>query len=85
MSVRNKTIAAIKKNPFIGEDTSDDHNKVEFLLLVKYMIRTFKLVIVILNFSYFIGIGWLILCENNELFTFMYYRDIAEAETVKDY
>ena len=82
MIVRNQTIAMITKDPLVGEDTSSDHNQVEFLLLVKYMIRTVKLVVIILNFSYFGGLSWLIMCEINSNFTHFLYNQLAETEVI---
>ena len=67
----------IKKDPLLGEDTTQDHNKVETLLLVKYIIRTLKLVLIILNLSYFLGLGWLSMCDTVKYFSEIYYRDLA--------
>jgi hypothetical protein len=53
----------IKQNPIVGEDKENDHNNIEGLMLTGYLLKTLKLVIIILNFSYFLGLIWLIFCE----------------------
>ena len=77
--IKQNTLNLIKTDPFIGEDTSQDHNKVEFLLLVKYILRTIKLVLIILNFSYFIGQIWLMICDIIKDLTVYSYKKKAEA------
>lgn len=53
----------MKEDPLIGEDTITDHNDVEKLLAFKYFLKFVKLIILISNLSYFLGMGWLIICE----------------------
>jgi len=55
-------------NPKMGDDIFQDHNKVEQLLFIGYFIKTFKLVIIIFNFSYFFAIFWIIVCKGVEDF-----------------
>ena len=83
MFVRSQTTQMIKKDPLMGEDTSQDHNKVETLLLIKYIIRTMKLVLIILNLSYFLGLGWLTMCDTVRYFSFIYYGNLAAKMTNK--
>ena len=40
-----------------------DSNKIKTILIVSYMLKTVKLMIVIFNLSYTVGMVWLILCE----------------------
>jgi len=53
----------ISKDPAIGEDTISDHNNIEFLLKTGYIIKTFKLIIIILNTSYFVGILFMVISD----------------------
>ena len=45
-----------------------DNNKIETILIISYSLKTFKLVIIILNMSYIVGMSWLIICEFTEDF-----------------
>ena len=79
--LRTRSLAMIKKDPLLGEDTSQDHNQIEMLLYVKYLIRTLKLILIILNFSYFLGMFWLIISRWNEHFVYEYYYELSEYMT----
>lgn len=61
--MKRRTERRIKNNPELSEDIINDHNNIETLLYVSYTIKTFKLVIIIINISYFVGMFWLIYCE----------------------
>jgi len=65
--IKKHTISQIEKeierNPTIGEDTVTDHNNIEYLLKIGYALKIFKLVLVILNTSYFVGIIFLIIAD----------------------
>jgi len=60
---KNKLLRDIKKNPHIGEDTLSDHNKIESLLKTNYSIKILKIVIILLNMSYFVGIIFMIIAD----------------------
>ena len=53
----------ISLNDEVGEDCNNDHNKINLLLTIKYAFQTFKLVIIILMTSYYIGILFYIISE----------------------
>ena len=55
--------AAIEKDPEIGEDTLSDHNNVVILMATGHVFRIIKLILVIFNISYFVGIIFLIFAE----------------------
>ena len=40
-----------------------DNSKIVFLLMLSYFLRILKLVVIITNVSYFLGIFWYIFCE----------------------
>lgn len=64
--IRERTERKIKKDPAIGEDNIRDHNNIEEIMLTGYTLKTLKLVIIILNLSYFLGLSWLIFCQITE-------------------
>ena len=50
----------IKNDPLLAEDTISDHNNVGFLMKTGHGLKIFKLVIVIITTSYFVGILFMI-------------------------
>jgi phosphate starvation-inducible membrane PsiE len=58
-SMQNK----IRSNPKIGEDQTNDHNSIEEILLLGYFLKTMKLVIMIFNISFFVGIFFFVFCD----------------------
>ena len=48
----------------MGEDTILDHNKIEALLKTCYMLRIFKLMVIIFNMSYFVGMIFMIIADS---------------------
>ena len=55
----------IKDDPLLAEDTITDHNNVNFLINMGNGLKIFKLVVVILNITYFVGISFMIISEVN--------------------
>ena len=53
----------IENNPELAEDTNVDNNNISFLITLNSLFRILKLVIVILNISYFLGFFWFILTD----------------------
>ena len=53
----------IENNPELAEDTNADNNNISFLVTLKSLFRILKLVIIILNISYFLGFFWFILTD----------------------
>ena len=60
---RNRMEYNIAQNPLLGEDTISDHNNVEFLLKASHILKIFKLILIILNTSYFVGIVFMIISD----------------------
>ena len=59
--INNKIIdKMIKNDKEKAEDTLEDNNNISSLILFNFFMSTFKLAIIILNISYFMGIGWYI-------------------------
>lgn len=65
----------IENDPEKAEDTTSDNNNISRLIAINNILRIFKLVLIILNISYFLGFGWYILCE----LTYRWNKDYLEA------
>ena len=53
----------IAKDKVLAESIEQDNNNIHAMILIQFFTQTLKLVIIILNISYFVGIGWYILCD----------------------
>lgn len=53
----------IEANHELANDTETDNTKIEELLFISYVLKTIKLVIIIMNISFLTGTFWLMLCE----------------------
>ena len=62
--IKNYSIKRIKnqiiENPDLGEDTLNDNNKITTIMHVNYCMRTFRVIIILLNICYFFGTFWYI-------------------------
>ena len=52
----------INTNSKKAEDQKEDRNKITLIMRINLCLKTFRLILVIINFSYFIGMSWLIIC-----------------------
>lgn len=52
-----------KYNPQLANDPTVDNNKMVQMIFISLMLKTLKLINMIINFCYFIGMGWLIMCR----------------------
>ena len=59
--VARRTLKKIKEDNNIGEDTINDHNNIEGLLFTSYILKTIKIMLVISNITYFLGVLWIVL------------------------
>lgn len=60
----NKRIMKIiKENPLLAEDKDLSHHNIGNQIKFYYGIKVLKLGLIIVNFSYFLGIFWVIFCE----------------------
>ena len=50
-------------DPDREENNYSDENKMDFIMLLGVIMKIFKLVLIIANLSYFIGMSWLIICR----------------------
>jgi len=53
----------IKDNVLMADDKISDHNNINFIMTIRFSLRIIKLIIIIFNLSYFVGMGWLLFCE----------------------
>ena len=53
----------IDNDPLLGEDTISDHNNIEFKMKIRNLLKIFKLVLIMFNVSYFVGIIFMIFAE----------------------
>lgn len=56
---KQRAIRRIKYDLEFAEDTINDNNNFELILLLKYLLSTLELVITIFNISFLIGMAWL--------------------------
>jgi len=68
--LKNKLI----RNPEIASDMNNNHTQTDAQMYVGFLLKGFKLVIIIFNLSFFLGIFWLIFCESTQ-YLFDEYND----------
>ena len=49
----------MENDPSFGENVDEDNTNIEMLLNISYCFKTFRLIMIIINISYFIGMFWL--------------------------
>lgn len=63
MFYKEKLNKVIKDNPILADNIEIDNNNITTLIIIGFIFRTIKLIIIIINISYFIGFIWYIFCE----------------------
>lgn len=53
----------IREDHTIGDDIYQDHNNIEYIILLQYTIKTARLILILSTVSYFTGILWYISCD----------------------
>ena len=83
--LQKKRLAYMEKaNPVLLNEPSIDHNMMGPIMYFSHFLKTMKLVFIIFNISYFVGMGWLIYCRVIESLkegcsiTLSYYIDPEE-------
>ena len=72
----NKLVASGSEKAY---DTTMDHNKVNQIIFIQHCLKTVKLIVLILNFSYFFSIGWIIVCAlNDEIYSHTFFEAGSE-------
>jgi len=63
-SVFNKRLVHIIATDLeLAENMDIDNNNIMMILMISYFFKTFKLVVIILTVSYFMGMFWYIFCD----------------------
>lgn len=65
----------IDKDKELAEDTSQDNNNIENIMKFTFFLKTLKLIIMIINTSYFTGVFVLIYCQVTKYLYEEYYED----------
>ena len=60
---KRKIDAIIKNDKLLANDITVDNNNVTAMLIINFLIKIFKLILIIINISYFLGFFWYILCD----------------------
>lgn len=55
----------IDNDKILAENKVIDNNKITMMVLLSFVLQTIKLVIIIMNISYFLGMIWYIICDLN--------------------
>ena len=53
----------IQEDPVMAENIAIDNNNIAKLIIINFMFRIVKLIIIIFNISYFLGFLWYIFCD----------------------
>lgn len=53
----------IDDEPELADNSDLDNNNIMTILMISYFFKTFKLIVVIVTISYFMGMLWYIFCE----------------------
>ena len=58
-----KITQIIKNDPYLANNTEQDNNNITTLMVIGYMMKIVRLVLIIMNISFFLGIFWWIICD----------------------
>lgn len=53
----------IKEKPELADNMDIDNNNISLLIMISNALKIFRLVIIILSISYFLGFAWFIICQ----------------------
>ena len=68
----------IKENPELADNMDIDNNNISLLIMISNALKIFRLVIIILSISYFLGFAWFIICQEFFESQEKYYEDQRE-------
>ena len=63
---KTSLIDMVEHDPKLADDSTCDHTKQKDIIFISLTLRTLKLILMIFNFSFFIGMGWLLICVTLE-------------------
>ena len=73
----------VDKNDPLADNKLEDNTKIITLMYIDYSLKTLKLIIIISNCSYFIGIIWYIFCEFELDFQYGYDENHIEKNLIE--
>jgi len=73
-----KRLEKICEDPKLAEDTVLDQNKILTIIMIGYFYKIAKLIIIIFQVSYFLGIGYYIYCDLTDDLYSVYVLDYDE-------
>lgn len=53
----------MQNDPFLANNMEIDSNKIERIIIISYVIKIFRIVVIIVILGYFLGIFWYILAD----------------------
>lgn len=63
-----------------GENMDEDNTNIEMLLNISYCFKTFRVIMIIINISYFIGMFWLSFIDIVDAYQFDGYDELNHCE-----
>ena len=60
--IKNRKKKLIMNDPRVAEDTDKDHNSIGTIIYVSYILKIFKMVVIMLNICFVLGMFWLCVC-----------------------
>ena len=66
----------------MANDMEEDNNKIEEILCVSYILKTMRLVVILINISFLTGVFWLMMCEFIQ--DFVYDVDLEDKDFDED-
>lgn len=77
-----KILAIIEYDPELANSIEVDNNKIEEILSISYLLKTCRLVIILVNISFLTAVFWLMMCEFIQ--DFFYDVDPGDQEFSED-
>lgn len=53
----------MRSNPILAHEINEDHSLIAERLTINFLLKTLRLVVVIFNLSFFVGLYWYLFCE----------------------
>mmetsp|Transcript_26419 Transcript_26419/g.40335 ORF Transcript_26419/g.40335 Transcript_26419/m.40335 type:complete len:111 (-) Transcript_26419:1568-1900(-) len=63
MMFQKNLLYIVENDEELANNREIDNNNIEAVLIISYFLKIFKLILVIANITYLIGMGWFLLCE----------------------
>ena len=60
---KKKLTDLIESDPILAESVEADNNKITEQIMIHFVLSVTKIVIIIINLSYFLGFFWYIYCD----------------------